>query len=147
MGFSRQEHWSGLPFPSSRGSSPPRDQTQVPCIEAGSLSHWTTREVPPMQGGFFFFFFLRGPQFNLQHSYSINIGGLLSAQAHLLDPLEFLLSFFPFLEMKMDTQRRKLLFFSGCNNFVDSLDKRSVFKRERKKKSSNARVKNRKQQG
>ena len=38
--------------------------------------------------------------------------------------------------------------FSGCNNFVDSLDKRSVFKRERKKeKGSNARVKNWKQQG
>ena len=38
--------------------------------------------------------------------------------------------------------------FSGCNNFVDSLDKRSVFKRERKKeKSSSARVKNWKQQG
>ena len=49
----------------------------------------------------------------------------------------------------MDTQRRELLFFSGSNNFVDFLDKRSVFKRERrrKKKSSNARVKNWKQQG
>ena len=25
MGFSRQQYWSGLPFPSSRGSSRPRD--------------------------------------------------------------------------------------------------------------------------
>jgi len=29
MGFSRQEYWSGLPLPSSRGSSRPRDRTQV----------------------------------------------------------------------------------------------------------------------
>ena len=27
MGFSRQEYWIGLPCPSSRGSSQPRDQT------------------------------------------------------------------------------------------------------------------------
>ena len=29
MGFSRQELWSGLPFPSPRGFSQPRDQTQI----------------------------------------------------------------------------------------------------------------------
>ena len=29
MGFSREEHWSGLPMPSSRGSSQSRDQTQI----------------------------------------------------------------------------------------------------------------------
>ena len=29
MGFSRQEYWSGLPFPFSRESSRPRDRTQV----------------------------------------------------------------------------------------------------------------------
>ena len=29
MGFPRQEYWSGLPFPSPRGSSQPRDQTWV----------------------------------------------------------------------------------------------------------------------
>ena len=27
MGFSRQEYWSGVPYPSPRGSSQPRDQT------------------------------------------------------------------------------------------------------------------------
>ena len=32
MGFSRQEYWSGLPFSFSRGSSLPRDRTQVSCI-------------------------------------------------------------------------------------------------------------------
>ena len=31
MGFSRQEYWSGLPFPFFRGSFPGRDQTQVFC--------------------------------------------------------------------------------------------------------------------
>ena len=30
--FSRQEYWSGLPCPSSRGSSQARDWTQVSCI-------------------------------------------------------------------------------------------------------------------
>ena len=29
MGFSRQEYWSGLPFPSPGETSQPRDQTQV----------------------------------------------------------------------------------------------------------------------
>ena len=32
MGFSRQEYWSGLPFPSPEESSRPRDRTQVSCI-------------------------------------------------------------------------------------------------------------------
>ena len=32
MGFSRQEYWSGLPFPSPRDSSQPRNQTQVSYI-------------------------------------------------------------------------------------------------------------------
>ena len=27
-------------------SSPLRDQTQIPALEAQSLNHWTTREVP-----------------------------------------------------------------------------------------------------
>ena len=32
MGFPRQEYWSGLPFPFSRESSWPRDQTCISCI-------------------------------------------------------------------------------------------------------------------
>ena len=32
MGFSRQEYWSGLPFPSPGGFPRPRDQTRVSCI-------------------------------------------------------------------------------------------------------------------
>jgi len=41
-GLSRQEYWSGFAMLSSRGSSQPRDQTQVSCIsyivwQAGSL--------------------------------------------------------------------------------------------------------------
>ena len=35
VGFSRQEYWSGLP--SFRGSSIPRNQTQVSCIAGGFL--------------------------------------------------------------------------------------------------------------
>ena len=32
MEFPRQEYWNGLPFPSPRGSSPPRNQTLVSYI-------------------------------------------------------------------------------------------------------------------
>ena len=37
MGFSRQENWSGLPCPPSRGSSQPMDETQVSYIAGDSL--------------------------------------------------------------------------------------------------------------
>ena len=37
MEFSRQEYWSGLPFPSPKRSSPPRDRTWV--------SHLTGRQT------------------------------------------------------------------------------------------------------
>ena len=37
MKFPKQEYSSGLPLPSSRGSSKPRDQTYISCLP---LSHW-----------------------------------------------------------------------------------------------------------
>ena len=49
MRFSRQEYWSGVVISSSRGSSPSRDWTQVPCISwicRWILYHHTTGEVP-----------------------------------------------------------------------------------------------------
>ena len=48
MGFSRQEHWSGLPFPSPRGSSQPSDQTHISwisCIGRQILYCCATREA------------------------------------------------------------------------------------------------------
>ena len=39
MGFSRQEYWSGLPYPPPWGSSRPRDWTQVSCIGRWVLYH------------------------------------------------------------------------------------------------------------
>ena len=72
MGFSRQEYWSGLPFPSpgdlpdsgiepgspslqvdALPSKPPgkpwssqtRDQTQISCIAGGFFTSWATREA------------------------------------------------------------------------------------------------------
>ena len=42
MGFSRQEYWSGLPFPSPGESSWPRDGTCVSCIAGG----FSTTEPP-----------------------------------------------------------------------------------------------------
>ena len=51
MGSSRQEHWSGLPFPSFRGSSPSRDQTRVSyvsCIGRQVLYHQSHLGSPNM---------------------------------------------------------------------------------------------------
>ena len=45
MEFSRQDYWSGLPFPSPGGSSQPPDQTCVSCIGRSILYHWATREA------------------------------------------------------------------------------------------------------
>ena len=42
MGFSRRDYWSGLPFPFSRGSSWPRDQTLVSCIAGRFFTIWAT---------------------------------------------------------------------------------------------------------
>ena len=48
MGFSRQEYWSGLPFPSP-GDLPdpgiePRDRTQVSRLAGRRFNFWATRE-------------------------------------------------------------------------------------------------------
>ena len=43
--FSRQEYWSGLPFPYPGGSSRPRDQTQVSCTAGRLFTIWATREA------------------------------------------------------------------------------------------------------
>ena len=46
MGFSRQEYWSGLPFPPPGESSQPRDQTCItgrffPAVPPGKLQNTT----------------------------------------------------------------------------------------------------------
>ena len=47
MGFSRQEYWSGLPFPSpGDGSSRPRAQTRVCCIASRLFTNRATGEAP-----------------------------------------------------------------------------------------------------
>ena len=40
-GFSRQEYWSGLPCPPSRGSSWPRNRTRVSCISCTAGEFFT----------------------------------------------------------------------------------------------------------
>ena len=42
MGFSRQEYWSGVATPFSKGSSQPRDGTRVPCTAGRFLIIWAT---------------------------------------------------------------------------------------------------------
>jgi len=37
MGFSRQEYWSGLPFPSLGGLADPRIEPRSPALQADSL--------------------------------------------------------------------------------------------------------------
>ena len=44
-GFSRQNCWSGVSFPSPEESSPPRDQTWVSHIADRLLTIWATKEV------------------------------------------------------------------------------------------------------
>ena len=48
MEISRQEYWSGLPFPSPGLSSQPRDQTQVSHIAGRFFNVWATREAHMM---------------------------------------------------------------------------------------------------
>ena len=45
MGFSRQEYWSGLPFPSPEDLSQPRNWTPVSCIACRFFTDWTMREA------------------------------------------------------------------------------------------------------
>ena len=52
MEFSKQEYWSGLPFPSPGGSSQSRDRTCTSCIGKQFLYHWATWEaicIPPLK--------------------------------------------------------------------------------------------------
>ena len=44
-GFSIQEYWSGLLFPSPGESFWPRDRTWVSCIPGRHINLWATREV------------------------------------------------------------------------------------------------------
>ena len=45
MGFPKQEYWSVLPSPFARGSSWPRDWTQVSCIAGRFFSISATKEA------------------------------------------------------------------------------------------------------
>ena len=45
MEFSRREYWSVWPFPSPRGSSPPRNWTWVSGIAGRFFTVWATREA------------------------------------------------------------------------------------------------------
>ena len=50
MGFSRQEYWSGVAMSFSRGSSRPRDRTQVLCI-AGRRFYPLSHQGRPVNKG------------------------------------------------------------------------------------------------
>ena len=44
-GFSSQEYWSGVVMPSSKGSSQPRDRTQISRIAGRFFTIWGSREA------------------------------------------------------------------------------------------------------
>ena len=49
MRFSRQEYWSGLPFPPPRDlSDRPRYQTEVSCVTGRFFTNWAMREAPTL---------------------------------------------------------------------------------------------------
>ena len=45
IGFTRQEYWSGLPFPSPGNLPQPKDQTHICCIAGRFFTVWATREA------------------------------------------------------------------------------------------------------
>ena len=45
MGFSRQQYWSGLPFPSPRDLPNPGTESRSPALHADAFTIWATREV------------------------------------------------------------------------------------------------------
>ena len=49
--FSRPEYWSGQAFPFSKGSSQPRDGTQVSRIAGRFFTSWATREAQEYWSG------------------------------------------------------------------------------------------------
>ena len=44
MGFSRQEYWSGLPFPIP--GDPPNPGTKPACLASPALAHWQSDSLP-----------------------------------------------------------------------------------------------------
>ena len=58
MEFSRQEYWSGLPFPSPGDLPDPGIEAGSPALQANSLPSEPPGK-PPIQNKKFFFFFLR----------------------------------------------------------------------------------------
>ena len=47
MEFSRQEYWSGLPFPSPGDLSDPGIEPGFPALQADAFTNWATGEVTP----------------------------------------------------------------------------------------------------
>ena len=44
MGFSKQEYWSGLPFPFPGDLPDPRIEPRSPALQSGTFNLWATRE-------------------------------------------------------------------------------------------------------
>ena len=58
MGFSRQEYWSGLPFPSLGNLLNPRSESGSACIVSRFFTLWVTREALYLLSKYLCLFFL-----------------------------------------------------------------------------------------
>ena len=91
-GFSRQEYWSGLPFPSPGESSQAEDRTSVSSISCTGrqiLYHWVTREALSKQMAFFFFFFFEN--FHVKEAFLWLLFGIFKFSALLFLSFEAIL--------------------------------------------------------
>ena len=87
MGFPRQEYWSGLPLPSPRQSSRPRDRTIADgFLHCGKmLYYWATREAPKLSASSHILFYqgltwIRPPWIVMGYWWELNPCWLVSWQ-------------------------------------------------------------------
>jgi len=86
MGFSRQEYWSGLPFPSPVHES---EKWKWSCSVLSDSEHWSGLPFPPPEGNF------------LTQGFSLHLLRLLHWQANSL-PLSHLGSPLPIIELPLN---------------------------------------------
>ena len=95
MGFSRQEYWSGLPFPSPGDLPDPGVAPRSPTLQADSII-WATRECPDTYCFCCFSFPCEVLHFSYWRVFSLDVGLWWTPVLWALEPLAVLLSNFMF---------------------------------------------------
>ena len=91
MGFSRQEYWSGLPFPSPGDLPDPGVEPRSPTLQADSII-WATRECPDTYCFCCFSFPCEVLHFSYWWVFSLDVGLWWTPVLWALEPLAVLLS-------------------------------------------------------